>query len=192
MAINLADAYKRSGLAASPEHDALLTSVVNACIATIENYLDRFILFNASEDQFFYTHHQDYALQRYPIENISSIEVDGKPLGVRYKVHQQTGIVKLDHHMFAREIKFSYSGGYRVLPADLELAFWVLFQEYLGISQGGASSVAAGAIESITVQDVGTIRFNTGNNASQGAISSTSGLPDSVISLINPYRRYSV
>jgi hypothetical protein len=191
MAFDLATAYLRTGLEPTPENEAALQFALSATLETVEKYLDRKLMYMADVHQFFYTHHQDFNLERYPVEKVDSIVLDGAPISINYKVNSSSGMLKLDHYVFKRELEVTYSGGYKVIPADLELALWVLFEEMLPLAQGGSSSVSAGAIDSITVQDVGTIRFNTKNSGSgSGAISSISGLPDSVLSLINPYRRY--
>jgi hypothetical protein len=192
MAFDLATAYIRTGLQPTPENEAILQLTLDATLQSVEKYLDRKIMYLADVHQFFYTHEQDYNLERYPVEKVDSIILDGTPISIQYKVHSSSGMLKLDHYVFKRELEVSYSGGYKILPADLELALWVLFEEMLPLVQGGSSSVSAGAIDSITVQDVGTIRFNTNSGGSgSGAISSISGMPDSVLALINHYRRYS-
>lgn len=194
MAIDLATAYVRSGITQkTPENNALLTEVLNISLAALENYLDRKFIFDGQAESFYYTHFQDYPLDRYPVENVSAIYADGRPLNVRYKVHRTTGILKLDHHVFERELRIVYTGGYRVVPADLEAALWATFQEFLVMVQGQYATTT-GEIDSVTVQDVGTVRFS--NNSSFGTGGSLSNpnsgpIPESAAFLCRPYRRFS-
>jgi hypothetical protein len=70
----------------------------------------------------------------------------------------------------------SYSGGYKVLPLDLEAALWMLFDGAYGVVGGGGGAiVGAGDISSITVPDVGTVRFNEGQAANGSAASAGGG-----------------
>ena len=76
-----------------------------------------------------------------------------------------------------------------MLPADLELALWMIFdQVWATLPGGGAGTSAAGqGIESITIPDVGTIRFGSGG--ASGAAGGASGvLPLSSTTILNLYR----
>ena len=80
-----------------------------------------------------------------------------------------------------------YEAGYQDLPADLVIALWGIFDVIWAQMQGGAA-VAAGEIDSITIPDVGTIRYS---NSTSGAKSGSSA--DSIygvnFNLLDKYRR---
>lgn len=193
MSLTLEAAYTRTGLEpVNAQNDAILEMAMNTALAVVENYLDRKITFDSSEDKFYYNHHTSFALDRYPIEQINDIGADGRNFSGRYKVHRETGIIVMPQYSFSEEVVIRYTGGYRVLPADLESAFWLIFDGQYSIQMGGGATTS-GTIDSITVSDVGTIRFDNGTSGSSsgGGNDSVGFLTDDVISLLRPYRRYS-
>lgn len=190
MALDLATAYTKCNLEQTPENDVKVTDALNISIAVVENFLDRKFTFDSQAESFYYNRYEDYPLDRYPVENISEILADGNALNIKHKIHRETGILKLDHHVFNRELKIVYTGGYRVLPADLEAAVWSTFQRYIGWETNGGGE--SQPIDSVTIQDVGTVRFSSPESAISASNNLQSGaLPESAVYLLTPYRRIS-
>lgn len=183
MTIDLATAYKRTGLEENEDNDAVLTATINVCLAAIEQYLDRKFLYGAQIDKFYYTKYAKYDLTRYPVEEIRSISPS-----FEYEVHHNSGVLVLPAHFVTRRLKIEYVGGYRVVPADLEQGFWITFDAVYGGQD--PSYLAAGSISSITVPDVGTIRYSS-DYAEDQSSGSYGVIPVAAVNLITPYKRYS-
>jgi hypothetical protein len=183
---DLATAKIRLGLTTTAQ-DALVTLTLSTAIAVAERYCDRKFMYAAETVKFYDFHGHMMFLPRYPI-----VAVLPSSTGIpsTYHVHNRLGAIELHGATYIETASIDYAGGYQVLPADLELALWGVFDTLWPTLSGGGTTVAAGTIESITVSDVGTVRFaaNSGNaNASGG--SGDAAIYGPYFSILQTYRR---
>jgi hypothetical protein len=173
--------------------DALVQAALDAALDTVERYLNRKLMYAAEVASYYYTEGETLFLDRYPVEQVVSIsQTSGGAAISKYKLHKSFGTILFPGRVGSDQIDVSYAGGYRVLPADLEMALWSIFDGFWPtISGASGSSVAAGAIESITIPDVGTVRYNVSGGASSGAAASGSGSPiyGAFYDILRLYRR---
>jgi len=168
--------------------DAEIEVVKGTSFALMGNYCDRtFPLGIDVVEQFTHKVGLALALKRYPVDTVTSIlDQDDKEF-TDYHIEPDTGIVHLDFRCAFHQVFVTFTGGYDEdeLPADLLMAFYAVFDQEWAIYEGGAVS-SSGEISSISVVDVGTIRYDT--NAAD-----TSGegdyLPDRAKSLLMSYMR---
>jgi hypothetical protein len=185
---DLATANTRLGITGQ---DAQLQAALNISLAMAERYCDRKFMYAAETVKFYHFAGRTMFLPRYPIEQVFS--TTGLPSET--KVHNRLGTVEFHGEQFIEDASISYAGGYKVLPEDLELALWMIFDQVWPSlnATGGGSSLAAGsgAITSISVPDVGTLRFDTGgqSNSAGGGLSAVGLIPASSINLLDYYRR---
>jgi hypothetical protein len=186
MSFDLKSARVRVGLnAEDTSKDAQLIGAMNAALAIAENYTDRrFIWVKDESAHFYYQSSNIYSLKRYPIEEITEI-IDSDGRFPDYKVHHVLGRIELKSYNRADDLKITYTAGYRILPADLELALWGIFDATFasidkamsgeGISDG--SGTGYGDISSITIPDVGTVAFaSTASSTTTSAVAAQNAL----------------
>lgn len=186
MTWDLAGAYARTAQPTSTVLDARYQASLDASLAIIEAYLDRQILYAAGVEDIIYPHHLGWGVKRYPLESVDSL--GGKAQTSFKQFDADSGVISLDAYAVKDRLEIKYTGGYKVIPADLLMAMWMVFDAVDATNSGGAS-VAAGAIDSISVPDVGTIRWN--NDTSGGGAVSGGLIPDMALALLSPYRRLS-
>jgi hypothetical protein len=143
--------------------------------------------------------HGRISLRRYPltaITGIDTVENDGTltPDGqANYVWEASTGLLFGLRTTTARKTLITYTAGYQVLPADLEMALWQVFDTVWASMQpgGGGSSVSGGqAIKSVTLADVGTIHFDVGSSGNAQSSSAGWGfIPVLAQSILDRYRR---
>lgn len=167
--------------------DALLTVGIDTALAVAERFCDRKFGYAAETVKFYHFYGDTLFLPRYPVESI--VSVTGLP--TNYKVHNRLGMIDLPGAQSIEEATVSYTGGYKVLPPDLELALWSIFDNlWPSIKSSGTSSLGSSAVASITVPDVGTIRFdNSGAGAGAGGAGANSNLYGAFFSVLETYRR---
>ncbi len=198
MAFDLATANTRLGLTAGPQ-DALVTSALNAALAAAENYCDRRFLYKRDTVAFYDARSNKLLLDRYPIVSVNTIANKGSGSLIdasTYHIHDWAGMVIFHGTPFFHELDIDYTGGYQTLPADLELALWIIFDAMWPLYSansggGGGAGGVSGAISSISVPDVGTLRFDTGSSGSGtgGGAGAVGLIASSAINLLEPYRR---
>ena len=186
MSFDLKSARVRVGLKEDDtSKDPQLKSAINAALAVAENYCDRYFVWVDDEvARFYYQASKRYSLKRYPIEEVTEIR-DSDGQFPEYRVHHVLGRIELKQFNYADEIMFTYTAGYRVFPADLELALWGIFDATFasidkamsgeGISGGNAAGY--GDISSINIPDVGTVSFaSTASSITTSAVASKNAL----------------
>lgn len=202
MSFDLTSARVRVGL--SPDDtskDPQLIGGINASLAIAENYCDRYFVWMENEvARFYYQASKRYTLQRYPIEQVVQV-IDSDGNFPEYRTHHLLGRIELKNYNYAQELQITYTAGYRVFPADLELALWGIFDAtYASIDKamsgtGGASAPAVntGSISSINIPDVGTVSFNnTGTTTSaSAALTAAWGQYGPYFHLLNSYKDHS-
>lgn len=157
--------------------DVQLQAAIDTALAIAEKYCDRKFMYAAETASFYMVKAQSLKLYRYPVEKITSITdpSGGTTFGTdTYKANLNDGVLVFDGWHSAREIDVSYAGGYKTLPADLELALWDIFNSVWSATPGwgatvGAVAPASGAIKSITLPDVGKIDYDISGGAAAGS-----------------------
>jgi hypothetical protein len=190
MTYDLATARARIGLPDSDtSKDPLLTAAMEAALALAETYCDRRFKLAAIEERVIHFVGNAAQLIRYPLKKIVTVIADGMTLE-KYHMETNTGRVVGDGFLAAHELVIDYEGGYETLPADLELALWLVFDAlWPGFSGAGAASSISG-VSSISVPDVGTLRFSADSAAGAGGSGTEYGLlPTSSVAILNMYRR---
>ena len=181
---DLATAKTRLGITGTTQ-DAQLQVALNTSIALAERYCDRKFLYAAETVKFYHFSGAFMFIPRYPIEQI----ISSTGLPSETKVNNRLGMIEFHGHQSFEDASVTYAGGYKVLPDDLELALWGVFNGVWPSINGG-SSVAAGAIDSITIPDVGTIRYNnSGSSASSSASAGNANVLGAFASVLDTYRR---
>jgi len=181
----------RIGLdAADASKDDTIEQASETALALMGNYCDR--RFPQVVDVLeFFTHITGLTIPliRYPLVSITSI-VDNNGTNISaYHIAAQRGIINLDVRGTFHELIVTYTGGYAEgeYPADLLSAFYSTFdQEFAAV---GGSSGAGSVIQSVTVQDVGTVRFDTGSSSGSNDGGSVF-LPASAVAILSDYKRY--
>jgi hypothetical protein len=197
MTFLLADAKARKGiLPADTTKDLILQVSLDTALALAETWCNRRFMYKAVElETFSYPFAQGLQLSRYPLESVASVTPVGQTaIGTdMYQAVLKTGQIKSLGWLSAKQIDVTYAGGYKVLPADLELALWMVFDAAWaampGGGGGGASSVDV--IKRITLPDVGSIEMatNSASSSGGGAAGGAGGLlPLSAASILNLYR----
>jgi hypothetical protein len=194
---DLAAAKAELGIVGTAQ-DAAIQRVLDAALGMVETYLDR-KLFHARETV---TFHEVSArklwVDRYPIDTVYAI--DGNTPSVDLEVHRRNGW--LIGPWGGRKVEVDYSGGYIVLPADLDYALWTVFHALWSSANqqtgnpGASASIAAGGLKSINITGVGSLTYDGGSSGGGAGVgagqSGFAGLmPPQVISILDLYRRLS-
>ncbi len=193
MAFDIVTARARVALAVGDtSQDAVLTGSLNVALAVIERYLNRNLTYSGQKEEHIKPHQSGFLVKRYPIDSVIKVTKDsGGGLITNFLVHNEAGIVEFDNSYWGRSITLEYTGGYKVLPADLEFALWLCFDAAHAASGAGGAVISAAGLESISIPDVGTIRLSAGG-AVDGGAGSGGGvglMNDLVIDLLEPFRR---
>ena len=190
---DLATAKIRLGIAAvDTTKDALLSNAISAALSIAESYCDRKFMYSTDSATFTHDHSGVLQVMRYPIERVSSVSRDAGASNITdYHFVADTGQIVFDHYHHQHEMTVAYVGGYKVLPADLLLALWGIFGNvYAALTQSGGGAVGGQAINSITIPDVGTIRYESSGAAGSSGAGAAGGLIDNVTAaLLSFYRR---
>ena len=147
---------------------ALIQTAFDAALAVAERYCDRQFLYAAERATFTHPFTDGLQLSRYPIEQVVAI-TGGTGVTIKdYHAEKGTGLIVLDGVTSAHQVQVDYAGGYKTLPADLELALWMVFDAiWAQVSNIGAAA-APSAITSVSIPDVGKITLSDGGAASSG------------------------
>lgn len=169
----------------------LIQTAFDMALALAEKYCDRQFLYKAERATFTHPFAPALQLSRYPIEQIVAVTGDNTAV-TGYHMEAGTGRVVLDSWAHGHQISVDYAGGYKTLPADLEFALWSVFDTaWTSVQPGGSASAAAsGGIASVTVPDVGTIRFDTGAGGAVASGGAAMGglIPSTAASILDLYR----
>jgi len=180
---------ERIGLdAADASRDDDIAAANAVAFALMANYCDRHfdeVLGGLME----YTHvsGESVSLPRYPVTQIiSALDENGGDF-TSYHLGVYTGIIHFDLHKQFHTLLVTYDAGYAEgeFPADLLTAYYAIFDEQIVAIETG-STVAVTSVESVTVADVGTVRYG-----SSGSSGGTSGfMPAISSSILDAYKRY--
>jgi len=172
--------------------DTEIEAASATALALMGNYCDRLFpeLLGAEE---VFTHYTGFTvpLMRYPITGVASIVDDSGNNISDYHVAANRGIINLDARGEFHELTVTYDGGYPEggFPPDLLSAFYGVFDQEYALNEGGAVSTA-GEISSVTMADVGTVKYNTSAAAAESSAGAGAFLPARSKSLLDSYMRY--
>ena len=166
--------------------DVEIQAILDASLAVAEAYCKR--RFNyAEETESIYHDSKGYLfLERYPIDVVETVTAENHT-NVKYKTNSPAGYLDLHGRYTFEEVNVKYKGGYSVLPDDLVIALWGIFDGIWAASQG-SSGPTAGAIESVSLTGVGTVRMSTG--ASTVSSGSSGAIPAMATAILSNYKRY--
>jgi len=164
----------------------------DAALGVAERYCDRKFLF--AHETVVVTHLTGnvISIPRYPVEDVYSAYSEQGVSLPDYHLVRNVGHVVFDGLPGGHQIAIEYVGGYKTLPADLELALWMIFDQVWASSSAGAgagASSGSGAISRITVPDVGSISFDTGASPVSGGAAMGGLIPPMAAGILDLYRR---
>jgi hypothetical protein len=185
MSFDLAGAKTRLNITGTAQ-DVEIQAALNASLAIAEAYCKRKFSFAAEVAHYYHVSAGYLFVDRYPINAVTSVVRNNGQSDIKYKVNKSAGFLDLHGRYSDEEIQVTYSGGYATLPDDLIIALWGIFDGVWASSQG-ISGPSAGAIESVSLTGVGTVRMDTGG-ASAGAAASAA-IPAMASAILSAYRR---
>lgn len=178
MSWDITQAKLRLGIEADDTgKDNQITTAMDAALALAEKYCDRFFFQRSETTNFYHTKTATFQLKRFPITMVTK----GAEAAT---VHHVAGIIEFDNTIISKKITFEYVGGFVELPADLELAFWGIFDNFYSQATGGVSK----AVRKLQITGVGSIDYGAGGTGSSG-----SGVPEDLMtasskSILDLYR----
>jgi len=199
---DLATAKARLGVTDAAQ-DAAITTALNGALALAERYCDRGFFFNAETARFFRPTSSRLVLRRYPVARVLSVLWTGVGELLPYQLQHEAGIVVLGCGWptgpwpGTPTLEVAYEGGYKVLPADLELALWMTFDAvWLATPGAGAAAganVSPGAVRSFSIDGMSLTYSESGKGNASGHDGGAWGLmPASAIAALDPYRAETV
>lgn len=195
MNFDLATAKTRLGITGTTQ-DAQITALLASSLALAEAYCDRWFQHVSGQiEEFTHVGGRTLSLKRYPIDPGTIPAMNDRQGGTlpKYHIERSTGLIRFDSRLEAHELVVSYSGGYQTLPDPLVTALWPIFdQQWANRTNTGGGGVGAGVVQSITSEGQ-TVRFfdPSSGGASAVGLDPDSGLPISVVGLLDLYRRES-
>ena len=186
MSFDLATAKTRLNITGTTQ-DAEIQAALNASLAIAEAYCKRRFSFAAEVAHYYHVEAGYLFVDRYPINSVTSVVRDNGQSNIKYKVNKSSGFLDLHGRYSDEELQVTYSGGYATLPDDLVIALWGIFDDVWASTQG-SSGPAAGAIESVSLTGVGTVRMSTG--ASTASSGSSGAIPAMATAILSNYKRY--
>jgi hypothetical protein len=194
---DLATAKTRLSITGTAQ-DVLLQLGIDSALAIVETYLDRKLAYAADTEKFYYRHGYEVMLHRYPLDaTVPVLATDTNSASIAsstFKVNHLLGTLTFPGWSASDELTITYAGGFKVYPPDLLLALWGVFDAvWPSVSgAGGAATVAAGTIESVSIPDVGTVKFATGANAAAASAGAAGAglIPAAYLSILDRYRNH--
>ena len=177
--------------------DTLLSGAISAALSIAENYCDRMFDFATQTEVFNHHNGSSFSLRRYPLTAIAAVTTSGGS-GIAadmYHRNDDAGLLIMHNQLWQSDVvTVQYTGGYTNLPDDLLLALWRIFDAIWADMPGGGAGAGAAAgsqaINSITIPDVGTIRYESSGAAGSSGAGAANGLIDNVTAaLLSFYRR---
>ena len=195
---DLATAKTRLGIVGATQ-DVEIQAALDASLAIAEAYCKRQFTYAAEEAHYYHVEAGFLFVPRYPIEQVISVVRENGQSDVKYKVNKSSGFLDLHGRYSDEELSVTYAGGYKVLPDDLILALWGIFDVIWPVASGQGGGTVGG-IESVSLTGVGTVRFGGGATSSglgqtATAVSETissGSMPNLSRNILQNYRRYLV
>ena len=180
--------------------DADIDVAAEVTMSIIEDWCYRKFPFKSDQEETFtHVNGGTISLIRYPVWEIHTLQTDGSDIQ-GFHIESKTGLIHFDGgHVHSHEIKVNYAGGYPLkdywdplshdfnvefMPAALQMATMLLFDNVWSRMENTGGGIS-GNVESVTLTQVGTVRFATGDAAqSSGGL-----LTNEIMNLLEPYRR---
>ena len=191
MAFDLETAKNRLNITDASKDDEIQLAI-DTSLSVAENYCDRKFLFSTEEEYFIFKTNESFALVRYPIDKINSTENEsGQPVTDNfYEIDADAGLVRFAKGYPNQSFKVNYDGGYKVLPLDLELAFWSIFDKIWAMTQSSTGGgVVVGGIESVAITGVGSVKYSSGSTGDDAIGSDNSLISSMAYSVLKKYVR---
>ena len=191
MSFDLETAKNRLNITDASKDDEIKLAI-DTSLAVAENYCDRKFLFSTEEEDFIFKTNESFALVRYPIDKINSTENEsGQPITDNfYEIDADAGLVRFEKGYPNQSFKVNYDGGYKVLPLDLELAFWSIFDKIWAMTQSSTGGgVVVGGIESVAITGVGSVKYSSGSSGDDAIGSDNSLISSMAYSVLKKYVR---
>ena len=166
--------------------DPEIEAARDSALAMMGNYCDRIFLESTGDEEFVHKAGDTLSLRRYPVSVDPAVESEDQGEITEFHLDAEAGLILLDYYAAFHKVTVTVTGGYTEtgFPADLLMAFYAAFDQEYALVEGGTASGAE--IESVTVADVGTVRYNV-SSASDDA---GSYLPARSKSILEIYKRY--
>ena len=164
--------------------DASVQLSLDTALALAETYCNRKFTYAAETATFHYPFAQVLQLSRYPLEQVVSVTSDTTTIErSTYQAVLGAGQVKSSGWMSGNSIDVTYAGGYKILPPDLLLALWGIFDKVWAASSGGA--VGDRIVNSIQIPDVGTVKYESPNATAAAPVGL---IPATSVAMLDFYR----
>lgn len=176
-----------------PASDAQLLAALELALATVETWLDR-PLELAQRTQEDWPTAGVVWLRAWPVDNVASVTSNGQALELAYLVtDKRTGRIGLGG-CIGGPVVTTYSGGFDPMPADVQMALWLVAAAGLPGVISAAGVDMGQAVRRVSSPDVGTVEYATAGAAGDAAGTAFLGdtLPPQVESLLARYRAESV
>ena len=187
---DLKNAKDRLGIpSADTTKDAYITASIEASIAVAENYCKRYFMEKLETVEYVWVNAYTIQLLRYPVQSVHTLQVSGNSVP-KYEVNKEAGLIIFNGRVSDKNIHIHVDAGYAVLPSDLELALWSIFDGvYAQVSSGGGGASTDG-IDSVSITGVGTIRYKASGAAAAMAVKPGAGgaIPMLALNLLDNYK----
>ena len=198
MAFDLAAAKTRLNITGTTQ-DAVVQAALDASVSVCENYCKRKFMQASETNTFHWVDGVTLQFERFPINNVLAMRDTGKGTAASsltnskyYEVYNSAGQIRFNGHNFSKSLEVDTDAGYAVLPDDLELALWMVFDNvYNSMSNPGGGAASSGGIKSVSLVGVGTVNYDTNSSASAAAAASKPGaggfIPLGALNLLDNY-----
>ena len=192
MSFDLETAKNRLNITDASKDDEIQLALDTA-LSVAENYCDRKFMFESSVvEDFIFKTNESFAVERYPIDKINSSENEsGQAVTDNlYEIDQDAGLVRFAKGYPNQSFTVNYDGGYKVLPLDIELALWSIFDKIWAMTQSSTGGgVVVGGIESVAITGVGSVKYSSGSSGDDAIGSDNSLISSMAYSVLKKYVR---
>jgi hypothetical protein len=192
MSFDLETAKNRLNITDASKDDEIQLALDTA-LSVAENYCDRKFMFESSVvEDFIFKTNESFAVERYPIDKINSSENEsGQAVTDNlYTVDQDAGLVRFAKGYPNQSFTVNYDGGYKVLPLDVELSLWSIFDKIWAMTQSSTGGgVVVGGIESVAITGVGSVKYSSGSSGDDAIGSDNSLISSMAYSVLKKYVR---
>lgn len=148
-----------------------VTALMDASVLVLEGELNRHIIYKAyTEERVELEARGIHPARAYPIDSAVQVTVDGQNFDG--SIEHDNGLMYFNESRWQAKagstIKIQYTGGFNPLPADLEVALWGIFDSFAA-NAASAGNVSLTNVDSVTIPDVGTVRFSNQDFPAQGS-----------------------
>jgi hypothetical protein len=160
--------------------------LIAAALAIAERFCDRKFDYVEDEVEDVIEVMSCLSLQHYPINKKMPVTIDATVISTG--IQSSAGLIRTKWLCPGTVYEVQYSGGYKVLPADLEIALWGIFDHLWSTTPGAAlasGSTAGAPIMRLSLPDAGLVQYFDRRDTS-----GFSGLiPEGSAALLETYKR---